>query len=183
MESTTTNKPAKEQFFTLEACKIDGPKKGVVLENLAQLLLPPAADSAPGRMWLSAPRRDPLASLHAQQGSAALRPRTRVQRRLAGVRVAVAGHERGPKHSALQPSHGGRGFLKDHRIVSSMSEVGHCSDNAAAAGLPRQAQTRADLLEEARADVFNYIERFHNALIQRRLDAKDQAFRLLTQSS
>lgn len=31
--------------------------------------------------------------------------------------------------------------------------------------------------------MFDYIERFHNPLIQRRLDAKDQAFGLLTQSS
>lgn len=30
-------------------------------------------------------------------------------------------------------------------------------------------------LAEARADVFDYIERFHNPIIQRRLDAKDQA--------
>ena len=35
----------------------------------------------------------------------------------------------------------------------------------------------------ARADVFDYIERFYNPLIKRRLDAKDQAFRLSTQSS
>ncbi len=38
-------------------------------------------------------------------------------------------------------------------------------------------------LAEARSDVFDYIERFHNPPIQRRLDAKDQAFRLLTQPS
>jgi len=31
--------------------------------------------------------------------------------------------------------------------------------------------------------VFDYIERFHNPIIQRRLDARDQAFRLLTQQS
>lgn len=28
---------------------------------------------------------------------------------------------------------------------------------------------------------FGYIERFHNSLIQQRLDAKKQAFRILTQ--
>ena len=38
-------------------------------------------------------------------------------------------------------------------------------------------------LTEARADVFDYIERFHNPRMQRRLDAHDQAFRLLIQPS
>ena len=38
-------------------------------------------------------------------------------------------------------------------------------------------------LSEARSDVFDYIERFHNPRMRRRLDAKDQAFRLLTQQS
>ena len=38
-------------------------------------------------------------------------------------------------------------------------------------------------LAEARADVFDYIERFHNPRIQRRLDAQDQALKLLTQPS
>ena len=36
-------------------------------------------------------------------------------------------------------------------------------------------------LAYARTNVFDYIERFHNLRIQRRLDAKDQSFRLLTQ--
>jgi putative transposase len=59
-------------------------------------------------------------------------------------------------------------FLKGHRLQSSMSAVGSCADNAAAEGFfgllkrervnRRQYQTRA----EARADVFDYIERFHN---------------------
>lgn len=38
-------------------------------------------------------------------------------------------------------------------------------------------------LAEARSDVFDYTERFHNPLIQRKLDAKDQAYRLSTQPS
>ena len=80
-------------------------------------------------------------------------------------------------------------FLKDHHIVSSMSDVGHCGDNAAAEGFfgklkrERVHRRRYLTLAEARSDVFDYIERFHNPLIQRRLDAKDQAFRLLTQQS
>ncbi len=59
-------------------------------------------------------------------------------------------------------------FLKGHQIRSSMSAVGTCADNAAAESFfgllkrervnRRQYRTRA----EARADVFDYIERFHN---------------------
>ena len=80
-------------------------------------------------------------------------------------------------------------FLKDHHIVSSMSDVGHCGDNAAAEGffgkLKRERVYRRlyRTLADARTDVFDYIERFHNTIIQRRLDARDQAFRLLTQPS
>ena len=80
-------------------------------------------------------------------------------------------------------------FLKDHHIISSMSDVGHCGDNAAAEGFfgklkrERIHRRRYLTLDEARADVFDYIERFHNPIIQRRLDAQDQAFRLLTHPS
>jgi len=35
------------------------------------------------------------------------------------------------------------------------------------------------LLTKARTDLFDYIERFHNPLIARRLDAQNQAFKLL----
>ncbi|MCA9500430.1 MAG: IS3 family transposase, partial [Nitrospira sp.] len=59
-------------------------------------------------------------------------------------------------------------FLQAHGIVSSMSGVGNCYDNAVAESFlgllkrervhRRQYGTRA----EARADVFDYIERFYN---------------------
>lgn len=80
-------------------------------------------------------------------------------------------------------------FLKDHRIISSMMRGGHCGDNAAAEGFfsklkrERVYRRRYLTLAEARIDVFDYIERFHNSLIQRKLDTKDQAFGLLTQLS
>lgn len=80
-------------------------------------------------------------------------------------------------------------FLKDHRILSSMSAVGHCGDNAAMEGFfgllkrERIYRRRYLTLADARADVFDYIERFHNPRLQRRLDTKDQAFKLLTQPS
>ncbi|MDH5295760.1 MAG: IS3 family transposase [Nitrospirota bacterium] len=59
-------------------------------------------------------------------------------------------------------------FLQTQGIVSSMSGVGHCYDNAVAESFfgllkrervyRRQYRTRA----EARADIFDYIERFYN---------------------
>ena len=49
--------------------------------------------------------------------------------------------------------------------------------------LERVHRRRCLTLAEARTDVFDYIERFHNPLIRRRLDAQDQAFKLLTRPS
>jgi putative transposase len=86
-------------------------------------------------------------------------------------------------------SHEYQRFLKDHNIVSSMSEVGHCGDNAPAEGFfgmlkrERTNRRRYRTLADARADVFDYIERFHNPRIQRRLDARDREFSVLTQPS
>ena len=59
-------------------------------------------------------------------------------------------------------------FLKGHQLQSSMSAVGTCADNAAAESffglLKRELVNRRQYLtrSEARADVFDYIERFHN---------------------
>ena len=59
-------------------------------------------------------------------------------------------------------------FLKTHGIVSSMSGVGNCYDNAVAESffglLKRERVHRRQYLTraEARADVFDYIERFYN---------------------
>lgn len=80
-------------------------------------------------------------------------------------------------------------FLKDHQIICSMSQVGHCGDNAAAEGFfgklkrERINRRRYLTLAAARSDVFDYIERFHNPWVQRRLDALDQEFSVLTQLS
>jgi len=80
-----------------------------------------------------------------------------------------------------------RQFFKDHHIISGMSDVDHCDDNAAIEGLfgklkcERVHRRRYLTLAEARTDLFDYIGRFHNPIIQRRLNALDQAFRLLTQ--
>ncbi len=59
-------------------------------------------------------------------------------------------------------------FLSKHRIVSSMSGVGNCYDNAVAESFfgllkrERVNRRRYDTRAEARADVFDYIERFYN---------------------
>jgi putative transposase len=80
-------------------------------------------------------------------------------------------------------------FLKGHNLICSMSSVGSCADNAAAESFfgvlkrervnRRQYQTRA----EARADIFDYIERFHNPGKRRQLEMRQQKELLLTQPS
>jgi putative transposase len=80
-------------------------------------------------------------------------------------------------------------FLEDHHLVLSMSDVGHCGDNAPAEGffgmLKRERINRRRYLTvaDARADVFDYIERFHNPRIQRRLDSRTTECSALTQLS
>lgn len=80
-------------------------------------------------------------------------------------------------------------FLKDHHITLSMSDVGHCGDNAPAEGFfglikrERINRRRYRTVADARADVFDYIERFHNPRMQRRLDSLAQGVSVLTQPS
>lgn len=71
-------------------------------------------------------------------------------------------------------------MLKANRLISSMSAVGHCADNAACEGFfgvikrerirHRYYRTR----DEEKADIFDYIERFHTPRMRRRLARKDQ---------
>lgn len=80
-------------------------------------------------------------------------------------------------------------FLKGHDIVCSMSAVGSCADNAAMEGFfgrlkrervnRRTYRTRA----EARADIFDYIERFHNPRKRRQLAQRQPKELLSTQPS
>lgn len=80
-------------------------------------------------------------------------------------------------------------FLAAHHITCSMSAVGSCADNAAAESFfgvlkrervnRRQYRTRA----EARADLFDYIERWHNPRQRRRLAFQQEGEKLLTQVS
>lgn len=70
-------------------------------------------------------------------------------------------------------------FLNGHNLVCTMSAVGSAADNAAVEGFfgllkrervnRRQYHTRA----EARADIFDYIERSHNHMKQRELDGQN----------
>ena len=80
-------------------------------------------------------------------------------------------------------------FLAAHQMTCSMSAVGSCADNAAAESFfgvlkrervnRQQYRTRA----EARADIFDYIERWHNPRQRRRLEMQQQGEKLLTQPS
>ena len=80
-------------------------------------------------------------------------------------------------------------FLAAHQITCSMSAVGSCADNAAAESFfgvlkrervnRRQYQTRA----QARSDIFDYIERWHNPRQRRRLAFQHEEQKLLTQPS
>ena len=82
-----------------------------------------------------------------------------------------------------------RKFVEAHALVSSMTAVGHCADNAACEGLfgtlkrervnHRSYRTR----DEARADLFDYIERFHNPRMRRRVARGDRAFAALIKPS
>ncbi|MBK9946432.1 MAG: hypothetical protein IPP12_04495 [Nitrospira sp.] len=96
---------------------------------------------------------------------------------------------RRPVESAQFTSAEYQHFLAAHHITCSMSAVGSCADNAAAEGFVgvlkrervnrRQYRTRA----EARADIFDDIERWHNPRQRRRLPVQQEGEKLLTQPS
>jgi putative transposase len=71
-------------------------------------------------------------------------------------------------------------FLRGHNLICSMSAAGSCADNALAEGffgmLKRERVNRRRYLTpaEARADVFDYIERFHNPRVRRRLAIEER---------
>jgi putative transposase len=80
-------------------------------------------------------------------------------------------------------------FLQGHNLICSMSAVGSCADNAAAESFfgllkreriyRRQYRTRA----EARTDIFDYIERFHNPRKKRQLEMRQKQDLGLTKPS
>ena len=70
-------------------------------------------------------------------------------------------------------------FLNQNTLVCSMSAVGHCGDNAACEGffgmLKRERTNRKiyRTMNMAKADIFDYIERFHNPRMRRRVAKND----------
>ena len=76
-------------------------------------------------------------------------------------------------------SHTYQRFLKEKNLISSMSAVGHCGDNAACEGFfgmikrERIQHVRYPTRDAAKADVFKYIERFHNPRMRRRVARQD----------
>ncbi len=70
-------------------------------------------------------------------------------------------------------------YLARSTLICSMSAVGHCGDNAACEGffgvLKRERTNRASYRTRdiARSDIFDYIERFHNPRMRRRLATQD----------
>ncbi|ACX95720.1 Integrase catalytic region [Halothiobacillus neapolitanus c2] len=80
-------------------------------------------------------------------------------------------------------------FLEKNALICSMSAVGHCGDNAACEGFfgmlkrERVHRTIYRTLNMARSDLFDYIERFHNPPMRRRLARQDQKFLAFLQPS
>lgn len=80
-------------------------------------------------------------------------------------------------------------YLAANALTCSMSAVGHCGDNAACEGFfgvlkrERIYRTKYPTLDVARADVFEYIERFHNPRMRRRIAQQDLKFSTLLQPS
>jgi len=77
-------------------------------------------------------------------------------------------------------------FLKKNSLICSMSAVGHCGDNAACEGffgvLKRERTNRMKYptMDVAKADLFNYIERFHNPRMRRRIAKRDMEFQTIS---
>jgi len=73
-------------------------------------------------------------------------------------------------------------FLIHHTLACSMSTVGHCGDNAACEVFfgvlkrERVAHQSYRTRDEARADLFDCIERFHNPRMHRRAARQEQNF-------
>lgn len=80
-------------------------------------------------------------------------------------------------------------YLTRNTLLSSMSAVGYCGDNAACEGFfgalkrARVNRTKYATLDIARADLFDYIERFHNPRMRRRVANQHQKFSALSKPS
>jgi len=80
-------------------------------------------------------------------------------------------------------------FLRTNTLICSMSAVGHCGDNAACEGFfgqlkrDRVNRKKYRTLDMAKADIFNYIELFHNPRMRRRVAKRDWEFSALLEPS
>ncbi len=80
-------------------------------------------------------------------------------------------------------------FLTGRRLTCSMSAVGSCADSVAAESFfgllkrDRVHRRHYRICEEAQADEFDYIERFHNPRMRRRLERLAKESTNLTQAS
>ena len=80
-------------------------------------------------------------------------------------------------------------FLKGHNLICSMSHVGSCADNAACEGffglLKRERSNRRRYVTraEARAGIFDYIERIQNPRKRRQLEMREGNVLSLTKPS
>ena len=102
---------------------------------------------------------------------------SRIDRHLAMDALLMAVWRRNPKHGVIVHSDQGsqyssgdwQAFLKSHHLIPSMSRRGNCYDNAVAESffqlLKRERIRRRIYTDrnEARADIFNYIEMFYNS--------------------
>ena len=101
---------------------------------------------------------------------------SRIDRELAINALLMAVWRRQPKQEVIVhsdqgsqfSSHDWQSFLKTHRLIASMSRRGNCHDNAVAESffqLLKRERIRRRIYadrEEARRDVFDYIELFYN---------------------
>ena len=80
-------------------------------------------------------------------------------------------------------------FLGGNALVCSMSAVGHCADNAACEGFfgvlkrDRVSRMKYQTRDEAKSDLFDYLERFHNPRMRRRVERRDREFQALIKPS
>ncbi len=80
-------------------------------------------------------------------------------------------------------------FLGGNALVCSVSAVGHCDDNAACEGFfgvlkrERVHRTHYRTRDEARANLFDYLKRFHNPRMRRRVARRDREFQALIKPS
>ena len=80
-------------------------------------------------------------------------------------------------------------FLKGPNLICSMSAVDSCADNAACEGffgllkLERINRRKYVTRTEARADIFDYIERFHNPRTRRKVEMRERNDLSLTKPS